>query len=63
MMLDRKKNRYEDIKGYHRSPEEIKEERAILFYGGGDAKFATFTPKINEAIRLFEDKLRSHIRR
>lgn len=60
MMLDEKKNPHLYT---GRSPQGRMEERDILYYDGDDIKDDTFTPKVNEGIRLFEEKLRPHIRR
>ncbi len=58
-MLERKKSlrNHETM-----SAEEKAKERSVLYYTGEDSKHDEFTQKINAAIKLFEKKLRPHIK-
>ncbi|MHA7879225.1 MAG: hypothetical protein ACX931_05525 [Saccharospirillum sp.] len=43
--------------------DEQKEQQAILYYGGENSKYNTFTPKIDDAVTKFEVWLRPHVSR
>lgn len=58
--LEAKKNPHERRL---RPSEERAEERSILYYAGEDSPHDQFTPRINSAVALFEEKLRPHIKR